>query len=110
MQTPSHQASSLQHQTPQTKNDDATDNAANDNNAARKKTLVSTIASNPVALVVTAQLAAFVYGRRHHCGGKGNNRGKGDNLAKAAPMLMLVDDNIENLCDGGENDDGDAYH
>ncbi len=24
-------------------------------------------------------------------------------------MLTLVDNNIENLCDGGGNDDGDAY-
>jgi hypothetical protein len=71
---------------------------------------VSAIAGNLVALVATAHLAAFVYGRRRHCGGKDNNRGEGNNLAKAAPMLMLINDNIENLCDGVGNNDGNSYH
>ncbi len=25
-------------------------------------------------------------------------------------MLTLVNDDVENLCDGGGNDDGNAYH
>jgi hypothetical protein len=90
--------------------DDTSAEDADDNDAAGKKTLVSAIAGNIVALVATALLAAFVYGRRRHCGGKDDNRGKGNDLAKAVPMLALVDNNIENLCNGGGNNDGNVYH
>ncbi len=45
---------------------DATADNANYKDAAGKKTLVTAVASNLVALVATVLLAAFVYGRRCH--------------------------------------------
>ncbi len=90
--------------------DNVANNNANNNDSVGKKTLVSTIAGILVAPVVIALSAAVIYGRRCHRGGKNNNVGRDDNLAKVVPMLSLVDNNIKNLCDGSGNNGGNAYH
>jgi hypothetical protein len=90
--------------------DNANDNNVDKDNAAGKKTLVSAINSCLVALVMMALSAAFVFERHHHRGGKDNNGGGWENLAKAVPMSMLVDEDVVNLCNGGGNDNGIAYN
>jgi hypothetical protein len=90
--------------------DDAINNNADNDNATGEKTLVSAVAGSLVALVAIALSAAFVYGRRCHRSGKNDNGCGGKDFAKEVPVLMLVNDNVENLCNGGGNNDGNAYH
>ncbi len=89
---------------------DANNNYGDNDNAAGKKDSVSAVAGGLVALVAIALLAVFFYGRCCYCSSKHNHGGRGKDLAKAVPVLTLVNDDVKNLCNGGRNDDGNAYH